>query len=102
MESKTSPAPASGFLYGVVNEASQIRSLKRRMNSLCNVRPATGPSLWESPTHEEQINAIGPISRMTAGFREVLNGRSDMFSQCPAPWDDEYVFLKNFVLVSLP
>ena len=91
MESKTSPA--SGFLYGVVNEASQIRSLKRRMNSLCNVLPATGPALWKPPTHDEQINAIGDVSRMTAGFREVLNGRSDMFSQCPAPWDDEFLAL---------
>jgi hypothetical protein len=78
-------------MYSVINEASALRKMKLRMNALYMVEPATSTPKWLPPTTEVAIAAIGDISPLTRQFQEVLNGNSDNFSQCPAPWDDDYL-----------
>jgi predicted Zn-dependent protease len=86
-----SKTTGSGFMYGVVHEASKVKNLRRRMNASCFVAPSVGPAKWQPPTTEVCLAAIGDLSKTTRQFRECLNGNSDNFSACPAPWDDEYL-----------
>ena len=78
-------------MYSVINEASALKKMKLRMNALYMVEPATGPPQWLPPSTELCRQAIGDTSQLTRQFTEVLNGDSDNFSQCPAPWDDDYL-----------
>jgi hypothetical protein len=78
-------------MYSVVNETTALKQMKLRMNALYMVEPATGPPKWLPPSNEECLAAIGDTSQLTRQFKEVLNGNSDNFSKCPAPWDDDYL-----------
>ena len=82
-----------GFLYSVVHETQKNNKLKMRMSALNDIQPASSPPVWYPPSNQICLAAIGDLSKTTRQFRESLNGNSDNFSACPAPWDDEYLAL---------
>jgi hypothetical protein len=81
-------------MYSVVSEKQRRRAMRLRMNALYSVEQATAPPKWAPRPLRARMAAIGGgLGEMTAQQREVYNGASDHFSDCPAPWDHEWLAL---------
>ena len=80
-------------MYSVVSEKQRRRAMRMRMNALYMVKPASGPPKWKQLPLRQRLHAIGDLSQLTRQQREVFNGNSDHFSNCPPPWDDEWLAL---------